>query len=599
MEATAALEPRTTTHIIAWPLRMTVVLAFAGVLFFARLGERALWSEEIRWLQIPREMQASGDWLWPTINGQTYYDKPLGSYWLVLLSRLATGSLDEESARLPSAVSGLLGVALMMLIARRLHTDAVALWAGLILATSFSFVFFARHASADVETVTGLLAALWLFLKHEERPSGGWIIALWLVMALTSLTKGLLGFVLPILIIGTYSLAMAFKCRHGEGPAEPVLTGNVEIAHGSDSAGASPSRASLFRPLIRLLFDANGWLLQRATLAAIPLAAACYLTPFLLSLATHGSGDGFAMVYRENIRRFFDPVNHRGPIYLYSYVIFMLLAPWSLLLPAALVHAHFGADRQSKGRLFALAYFWGTFVFYTLSASRRSYYLLPILPAAALLIAQMLTERQKLRPLSIWLLRVGFAILTAATALSLASLFPVVAWLPAPSNQLPELPSPGYFLVAWLFSLAGIGVAWVRLDVRRIGWAFAVAASSMMLYLFLGALPAVEIYRTQKPFADAVKRVIGSTPSGLALYGTREIVGNLDPSAPIAELHSQKELEDAIQAQMVRWLVIRRRDWEQLNRRGTIVVAETIHSWEERQQTQSKLLLIDFKADGP
>ena len=60
------------------------------------------------------------------------------------------------------------------------------------------------------------------------------------------------------------------------------------------------------------------------------------------------------------------------------------------LLPAALVHAHFGSNKQRQGRLFALAYFWATFLFFTLSASRRSYYLLPILPAGALLIAQML-----------------------------------------------------------------------------------------------------------------------------------------------------------------------------------------------------------------
>jgi len=246
MEATATLEPRTETRVTTWPLRMLAVLAFAGILFFARLGERSLWSEEVRWLQIPREMQANGDWLWPTINGQTYYDKPLGSYWLVLLASFATGTLDEHSARLPSAVCGLLGVALLMLIARRFYTDAVALLAGLILATSFSFVFFARHASTDVENVTGLLAALWLFLKHEERPSGWWIIALWLTMALTSLTKGLLGFVLPTLIIGVYSLLKRYMtsgpCREGEAPAEPRPAPNAAMTPGAGSAGASPSR---------------------------------------------------------------------------------------------------------------------------------------------------------------------------------------------------------------------------------------------------------------------------------------------------------------------------------------------------------------------
>ena len=122
------------------------------------------------------------------------------------------------------------------------------------------------------------------------------------------------------------------------------------------------------------------------SLIAIPLAALVYLAPFLLSVVTTGSTEGLEMVYRENIRRFFDPVNHRGPIYLYGYVIFLLLAPWSLLLPAALAQAHGSADKQSRGRAFALAYFWGTFLFFTLSSSRRSYYLLPILPAAAFLM---------------------------------------------------------------------------------------------------------------------------------------------------------------------------------------------------------------------
>jgi 4-amino-4-deoxy-L-arabinose transferase-like glycosyltransferase len=568
MEATATLEPRTETRVNTWPLRMLGVLAFAGVLFFARLGERALWSEEIRWLQIPREMQATGDWLWPTINGQTYYDKPLGSYWLVLLSSFVTGSLDEESARLPSAVCGLLGVALLMLIARRLCSDGAALLAGLILATSFSFVFFARHASTDVETVTGLLAALWLFLKHEERPSGRWIIALWLTMALTSLTKGLLGFVLPILIIGVYSLAAA---RQQYPP----------------------------RGWIAWVAGGNRWLFQRASLMAIPLAAAVYLAPFVLSFTTHGSGDGFAMVYRENIRRFFDPVNHRGPIYLYGYIIFMLLAPWSLLLPAALAHAHFGPNSQSKGRLLALAYFWATFLFYTLSASRRSYYLLPILPAGALLIAQMLTERDTLRPLATWLLRAGFVVLSAAVVLSVAVLFPVASLLPEPWDRLPEWPSPGCFQAAWLISLAGIAFAWVRLEMRQIAWAFAAVACSFMLYLYLGALPAVEAYRTQRPFADAVKEAIAAAPSGLALYGTREIVGHLNPAAPIAEHHTAAELEDAIRAHTTRWLVIRRRDWEQLECPGTTVIAETIHPWDGRPQAQSKLLLVEMGVDVP
>ena len=113
-----------------------------------------------------------------------------------------------------------------------------------------------------------------------------------------------------------------------------------------------------------------------------------------------GSQKGLAMVYRENVVRFFHPFDHRGPIYLYVYVIFGLMAPWSALLPAALVETHSlrHADAEpARADRFALVYFWATFIFFTLSGSRRSYYILPILPAAAILVARTLAYPGELR----------------------------------------------------------------------------------------------------------------------------------------------------------------------------------------------------------
>src|SRR6266481_7077377 len=67
-------------------LRAALVLILTAILFFARLGARALWSSEFRWAEIAREMLATHNYFWPTINGHVYYDKPLGSYWLVIFS---------------------------------------------------------------------------------------------------------------------------------------------------------------------------------------------------------------------------------------------------------------------------------------------------------------------------------------------------------------------------------------------------------------------------------------------------------------------------------------------------------------------------------
>src|SRR5215472_14926049 len=319
------------------------VVLLAAILFFARLGSRALWSSEFRWAEIVREMITTGNYFSPTINGHVYYDKPLGSYWLILWSTWLTGTLNEAAARFPCAVAGLLAVVLMMLLAGRLYDRRTALFSGIVLATSFSFVFFSRHASADVETLTGELAALLLFLHHEQHQDGWWVIALWVVMAITSLTKGLLGFVLPIMTIGVYRL---------------LATGWTDLFHYllTGTIGAR----------IRWVIDRNRWLFNWKSVFAIALGAAIYYAPFSVSHHAEGSAKGLRMVWRENVVRFFRPFDHRGTIYLYLYVIFALMAPWSIFLPAGLVEIHRRravSDEPAKSDRFTLVYFWVTFVF--------------------------------------------------------------------------------------------------------------------------------------------------------------------------------------------------------------------------------------------
>jgi 4-amino-4-deoxy-L-arabinose transferase-like glycosyltransferase len=137
------------------------------------------------------------------------------------------------------------------------------------------------------------------------------------------------------------------------------------------------------------------------------------------------------MVYRENVERYFAPFDHRGPIYLYVYVIFGLMAPWSVFLPAALVQAHQRDARTSTPGLspgqregnvdcFVLVFFWTTFIFFTLSGSRRSYYILPILPAAAILVARAFTDAEADLSESVQrLLKIGYGLVIAVVAFSI------------------------------------------------------------------------------------------------------------------------------------------------------------------------------------
>ena len=555
-------------------LRAGCVLIFTAILFFARLGARALWSSEFRWAEIAREMLVTHNYFWPTINGHVYYDKPLGSYWLVLFSTPFTGGLNEAATRVPCAIAGTLAVALLMLLVRRLYDARTAILSGVILATSFSFVFFSRHASADVETLTGELAALLLFNHYEDRGGGIWVVGLWLIMAATSLTKGLLGFVLPILVIGAYSC----------------------LRDGWAQLFEEISRGSLIDRIQRLI-DRNRWFFNWYTVAGIAVGGFVYYLPFEISARMMGTQKGLAMVYRENVVRFFHPFDHRGPIYLYVYVIFGLMAPWSALLPAALVETHSlrhaGAEPARADR-FALVYFWATFIFFTLSGSRRSYYILPILPAAAILVARSLAYRGgELRSMiARRLLTAGFVIVAFIAVASIIALIPAWAILPSPYDALPDLPAKPAFIVFWIVSVAAVIYAIRRLSSYRVAVSVGVIAYLALFYIYIFAMPAAEAYRGEKPFGYAVLNQLGGSTDHLVLFKTEGPLFYLNPPKPLPEFDKKQELEAAIAKGDAKWMIVRHRDMPKLDTPTTVVLSEASYPWEDADNYRNKVVLV-------
>jgi 4-amino-4-deoxy-L-arabinose transferase-like glycosyltransferase len=342
-----------------------------------------------------------------------------------------------------------------------------------------------------------------------------------------------------------------------------------------------------------------------------------YFAPFAFS--GHGIADrGLAMVFRENLQRFFNPVNHKGPIYLYAWVIFGLFAPWSALLLAALIHH--GRNESRSARIFAMIFFWATFLFFTLSASRRSYYLLPILPAAALLVARLLaTPTQEISRATRWSLLAGFAALSLLVAGLGLALLPASWMLPGSWAHLPALPARAIFAGGWLGLMIVVVAVWRRLILTRdcfnpvaagfsprfsqakacgygglatvsrdlrselttyLATACSVIAISTMIYFYLVALPATEPLRWQRGFAADVWQATAGDSDGLALYRTRDVVYYLDPPADIAEYQSESDLKSAVEAGRVRWLIVREQDLARLALPLTVAVREPAFAWD-------------------
>ncbi|MBV8360643.1 MAG: glycosyltransferase family 39 protein [Deltaproteobacteria bacterium] len=551
------------------------VLLLTTILYFVRLGARALWASEFRWAEIAREMLLTHNYFWPTINGRVYFDKPLGSYWLVLVSAWITGRMDEAATRIPGAMAGVLAVVLLILLTRRLYNLQTGIAAGFILATSFGFAFWARTASADVETVTGELAALVIFVNNENR-AGWWVVPMWLVMALTSLMKGLLGFILPIIVICVYSC---------------VAEGWLELKH-----------RLIYGPLslrIHWLIERNRWFFNRRTGVAVALAGAIYLAPFVISYAGTGSAKGMYMVYRENVERYFTPFDHRGPIYLYAYVIFELMAPWSAFLPAALVYAHSHAEIAGiklRSDRFVLAFFWTIFIFFTVSGSRRSYYILPILPAASILVARVFIVIEKdLSELSRFLLKVGFGMVLSVLALSVVIILPPQILLPTPYSLLPTLPWPWIFATCWILSFGTAVYAFICYSRKRILLAVSVTSYLMLCYLFMFAMPAGDQWRGEKSFAEAVRQLIDGCSAELVSFKTQPPVFYLGLAEPVPQYDTLAELKSAITSGRIKWVILRRRDVLALDMPAHVAIFEPNYPWNSREHHLNALVLMELE----
>ncbi len=181
---------------------LTVLIS---LLFGIFLGSRPLSvPDESRYTEIPREMVVTGDYTTPHLNYIKYFEKPAFFYWLQAAPIKLFG-VHEWSARLITALFGLLGC-LMLYVAGRKLFDRRTGWIGaLILATSLLYYVMARFATIDMTLSVLITGALLCFLLGNKAEAGKdrdrWMWGMYLFSAFATLTKGLIGIIFPGIII--------------------------------------------------------------------------------------------------------------------------------------------------------------------------------------------------------------------------------------------------------------------------------------------------------------------------------------------------------------------------------------------------------------
>ena len=502
---------------IAW------VLFISWIAFGWQLGSVGLVDEtEPLFAEAARQMVETGDWVTPYFNGDPRFDKPPLVYWLMAIGFHLLG-VNEWAVRLPSvlAATAMTGLGFYTLrrygfpqphlaetvseaegnstLLSRRSTQALWLsaWIGAaVMALNPETLVWARIGVSDMlltGCMAGSLLAFFLGYAQPDNPSvqARWYFAFYALMALAVLAKGPVGLVLPVLIVGAFLLYIG-KLRE-VAPELRLLPGTLLFA-------------ALTVPWYVLVILANG----RA-----------YIDSFF----------GY-----HNIERFTQVVNgHAAPWFFYFLVVFIGFLPWSPFLPLAIARWQFWRPgywrqqlRSSHLGLFALIWFAVVFIFFTTAVTKLPSYVLPLMPAAALLVGVFWSDLMSQTSVS-KKVRWGFWVSFSCNVRLLLLLSSVVLYSPnwlGNDPAMPDLPQlvqqsgiVVYAAIIWeVAAIASLGLV----ALRRTHWLWSINLISFIAFLMLTIMPTYQMADTarQLPLRQIAQTVVAEQTSGEDLIMT-------------------------------------------------------------------------------
>lgn len=189
---------------------LLLVLLCSTLFFGFRLGSYPLFvPDEARYSEIPREMLVTQDFITPRLDGIKYLEKPPLFYWMQTVGLSILG-INPWGARIASAFLGVLGCMLIYMAGFRLFSPRAGAWSAVILATSLLYFGLVHIVTLDLSLTFFVTTALLAFIAVQKYPMGITrrllCYAGFLSGALAVLAKGLIGVVLPGLIIFCWML---------------------------------------------------------------------------------------------------------------------------------------------------------------------------------------------------------------------------------------------------------------------------------------------------------------------------------------------------------------------------------------------------------
>jgi len=342
-----------------------LLAGFCAFLFVYGIGQFGLiGADEPRYAQVAREMLERGDWITPTLGGHAWLEKPPLYYWQAMLAFSALG-ISDTAARIPSAIDAVLLVVAVYLFFRRFRRG-VEVDAALITASCAGVIGYARAASMDMGLAAAFSIGMLAWWAWYETGTRVYLGGFYAFMALGMLAKGPVAPFLAALVIVSFAVAVK------------------EV-----------------RLVIRTL-----WVPGILLFLVIGL-------PWYVAVQMRNPQFFREFILEHNLARFSTNLyHHPEPFWYYVPVLLLATLPWIVFVITAFVQSirawwaerSEGLDHELQFRIFACCWLIVPLLFFSISRSKLPGYILPAVPAGAILLADYLRQQlEQQTPIPKWI----------------------------------------------------------------------------------------------------------------------------------------------------------------------------------------------------
>ena len=321
------------------PKFLAAWLLLASLAIAVHLGTPPLLdADEGRNGEVGREMAETNDYVMPRLNGLPYLDKPV-VYFAAEAALMEVLGPTELAARLPAYLFTLATAAVLFFFARRVWGGETPWVAAIVFLSMPLTVAFARTVIFDSALMFFTTVALVGFWFASEGAGRNWSALAWLAMGFAMITKGPVTFVLVLFV------AIPYAWR---------------------------------RKALRVLFPPLGLVLFAAVVGPWVWGVMQVVPEFL----------EYVLVTETAARMATKALKRTGPPWYFVPYLLGGALPWSIVAMASWR----SLKRPSRDLVYLLLWVAIPFVFFSLSQSKRPQYIVPLLPAVALLVARVWPE---------------------------------------------------------------------------------------------------------------------------------------------------------------------------------------------------------------